>query len=153
MYSQSTFVNEIQIRTALQTDAPAIYTFICLLEETTLDTSVFDTIYQQNLVNPSIHYLVAEKQGQVVGFVSCHVQYLLHHGGKVGEIQELFVQPEVRNQGIGQQLITALKTIGLQEQFINLEVTTNQKRTDTIRFYEREAFHRTHIKFVYPFQS
>ncbi|WP_080054945.1 GNAT family N-acetyltransferase [Spirosoma aerolatum] len=146
-------MNPVQIRPAHLTDETTIYQFICDLEETTLDQSTFQGIYRQNLINPAIHYLVAEQQGNVVGFVSCHVQLLLHHGGKVGEIQELFVQSLVRNQGIGQQLVAALKAIAVQEQFINLEVTTNQKRTDTIRFYEREAFHRTHIKLVYPIPS
>lgn len=100
-----------------------------------------------------IHYLVADMAGTVVGFVSCHVQYLLHHCGKVGEIQELFVRPDHRNQRIGHQLVAALNQLAIQHGFIHLEVTTNQKRTDTVRFYERESFHRTHIKLVKAIQS
>lgn len=97
-----------------------------------------------------VHYLVAEQLGTVVGFVSCHVQALLHHVGKVGEIQELFVRADYRNQHIGQQLVAALTRLAVQENFVNLEVTTNQKRADTIRFYERELFQRTHFKLVKP---
>lgn len=152
MTPQSTSANEIQIRLATPDDEPIIYLFICDLEESSLDETTFHSIYQQNLVNSAIHYLVAEIQGNVVGFVSCHVQSLLHHEGKVGEIQELYIHPNARNQGIGQKLVNTLKTIAIQEQFVNLEVTTNQKRTDTVRFYEREAFKRTHFKLVYPIQ-
>ncbi|GAB3959875.1 aminoalkylphosphonate N-acetyltransferase [Spirosoma harenae] len=142
--------NYLQIRDATLTDAPIVYDFLCTLEESILDRTAFDTVYNQNLVNPSIHYLVAELNGQVVGFVSCHVQILLHHCGKVGEIQELFVLPAFRNQRIGQKLVDELKSLAIQENFVNLEVTTNQKRIDTIRFYERESFKRTHIKLVNP---
>ncbi|WP_461089893.1 GNAT family N-acetyltransferase [Spirosoma gilvum] len=145
-------MDTVQIRPAILIDEPVIYQFICDLEETLLNQTIFHTLYQQNLANPAIFYLVAEQHRQVIGFVSCHVQFLLHHEGKVGEIQELYVHPNVRNQSIGQKLVAALKKIAIQEQFVNLEVTTNQKRTDTVRFYEREAFRRTHFKLVYPIQ-
>ena len=150
MALQSTFPGALQIRSATPADAPVVYGFLCELEETMFDHAAFYTIFQQNLSNTSIHYLIAEISGEVVGFVSCHVQFLLHHCGKVGEIQELFVRPDFRNQHIGQQLIAALNTLAIQENFVNLEVTTNQKRLDTIRFYERESFKKTHIKLVKP---
>ena len=153
MTTQSTLPANVAIRAATPNDALIIYDFVCALEETTLDTTAFNSVFFFNLSNPHIHYLVAERQGNVLGFVSCHVQYLLHHSGKVGEIQELYVRPEVRNQHIGHQLIAALNQLSIEQNFVNLEVTTNQKRTDTIRFYEREAFTRTHIKLVKPIQS
>ncbi|QJW88913.1 GNAT family N-acetyltransferase [Spirosoma taeanense] len=140
------------IRPAAQQDLTIIYGFLCELEEMLLDFSRFREVYTHNLTNPMIHYLVAERNGEVVGFVSCHGQYLLHHTGKVGEIQELFVKPAHRNQQVGHQLLAALEALAVQEGFVNLEVTTNQKRLDTIRFYEREAFNRTHFKLVKPIQ-
>ena len=149
---QSTFSDDLFIRRATGNDAFVIYQFICILEETQLNQATFDCIFHQNLANPFIHYLVAEQHNEVVGFVSCHVQHLLHHGGKVGEIQELFVRADVRNQHIGHQLITALNALAMKEKFINLEVTTNQKRSDTVRFYERESFKQTHFKLVKPIQ-
>lgn len=99
-----------------------------------------------------VHYLIAEWTGVAVGFVSCHVQYLLHHTGPVGEIQELYVKPDYRNQRVGHQLVAALNALAVRAGLVSLEVTTNQKRTDTIRFYEREHFSRTHLKLVKPIQ-
>ena len=130
-----------------------VYAFICALEETTIDRADFYAIYQLNLANPAIHYFVADKSGEVVGFVSCHIQHLLHHGGKVGEMQELFVRPDLRGQGIGQQLLADVTALAKREGCVNLEVTTNQKRQDTIRFYERESFQLSHYKLVKPLQS
>ncbi|QMW00424.1 GNAT family N-acetyltransferase [Spirosoma foliorum] len=152
MTPQSTFANLIQIRTAASTDEPIVYSFLCDLEETILERAAFGMVYQQNLANPSIHYLVAEQQGDVIGFISCHVQYLLHHCGKVGEIQELYVRPDLRNQRIGHELVSALDALAIRENLVNLEVTTNQKRLDTVRFYERESFQKTHFKLVKPIQ-
>ncbi|GAB4031614.1 GNAT family N-acetyltransferase [Spirosoma jeollabukense] len=148
MASQSTFSDTLQIRAATTGDLPTIYDFLCILEDETLDLIAFRSVFLLNLANPLIHYLVAEQEGELVGFVSCHVQYLLHHGGKVGEIQELFVRSDVRNQQIGHKLVAALEALAHQEGFVNIEVTTNQKRIDTIRFYERENFKSTHLKLV-----
>jgi PhnO protein len=148
--TQSTLLPAFRIRSATRNDAPFIYEFICTLEEIILDPEAFNAVYYRNLENLSIHYLVAEQGSEVLGFVSCHVQYLLHHCGRVGEIQELFVRPAARNRSIGSHLIAALNTLAIQENFVNLEVTTNQKRIDTVRFYERESFSLTHYKLVKP---
>jgi (aminoalkyl)phosphonate N-acetyltransferase len=146
--SQST--PSIFIRSARHSDAAVVYGFLCDLEEASLDRGQFQAVFRQNLMNPMTHYLVAELAGVVVGFVSCHVQYLLHHTGKVGEIQELYVRPDCRNQQIGHQFMATLDALAVREGFVNLEVTTNQKRIDTVRFYEREHFSCTHLKLVKP---
>ena len=143
----------ILIRPARQSDADTVYKFLCDLEGAKLDQARFRSVFEQNLTNPMVHYLMAEWTGVVVGFVSCHVQHLLHHTGKVGEIQELYVQLDYRNQRVGRQFMIALDALAVREGLVNLEVTTNQKRTDTIRFYEREHFSRTHLKLVKPIQS
>ena len=140
----------LSVRPASLNDLQIVYEFLCDLEDVILDKALFEQVFQRNLTNPLVFYLIAEWANRAVGFVSCHVQYILHHTGKVGEIQELYVKPDHRNQRIGQALVTALDTLAHQEDFVNLEVTTNQKRTDTVRFYEREHFSRTHFKLVKP---
>lgn len=141
------------IRPATASDASVICQFIGDLEETVLDTARFQNVFARNMANPMIHYLVAEVDDIVVGFLSCHVQLLLHHTGPVGEIQELFVQPDQRGKQIGRQLLDYLTALAHREGFVNLEVTTRQKRSDTVRFYERELFRCTHYKLVKPIRS
>lgn len=141
-------LNSLLIRPATQQDATTIYRFLCELEEQLLDYTAFLAVYQHNLADPWVHYLVAEQGDERIGFISCHVQHLLHHAGKVGEIQELYVQPAYRNQCVGYQLVKALDALAEPYNFVNLEVTTNRLRLDTHRFYERLGFQPTHLKFV-----
>ena len=138
----------LNIRPATADDCLTIYAFLCDLEEMRLDKTAFHAVFRRNLADPCVRYHVAELGGQVVGFVSCHIQYLLHHTGRVGEIQELYVRPENRNQRIGHQLIAHIEDMARRENFVNLEVTTNQRRTDTIRFYEQMGFVASHRKLV-----
>ncbi len=136
------------IRPAEGRDADTVYRFLCELENQWLDPIAFRAVFRLNLTNHAVCYLVAEQADEVIGFVSCHIQYLLHHTGKVGEIQELFVREDCRNQRIGRQLMDALDCIARQQGFINVEVTTNRIRADTHRFYEQLGFQATHYKFV-----
>ena len=143
---------EATIRPADYQDVGTLYRFICELEETQLNAVAFRAVFQRNLTDKRVHYLVAEVNEDIVGFISCHVQYLLHHTGKVGEIQELYVMPEYRNQQIGRQLVAAMEELAEAHGFVNLEVTANQKRTNTHRFYQQLTFQPSHFKFVKEFQ-
>ncbi len=138
----------VTIRPASPTDGPTVYDFLCDLENQPLDRSVFDAIFARNLATPTVYYRVAEQAGEVIGFISCHVQYILHHTGLVGEIQELYVRPDYRNLRIGRQLVAALEAELAPVGLASLEVTTNQQRADAIRFYESLAFRPTHVKLV-----
>lgn len=92
-------------RKATLTDTPSVYRLICALEDTHFAEISFNKLYQENLAVNHVEYFVAEIDGQVVGFASVHINLLLHHCGKVAEIQELVVNDQYRNQQIGRQLV------------------------------------------------
>lgn len=78
---------------------PQIYSLICELEEAPLDRTKLEAVYLRNLTDPGIHYLVALENGEAAGFASVHIQHLLHHGGKIAELQEIVVAESRRGQG------------------------------------------------------
>ena len=139
---------ELLIRSAYSTDVEVLYKMLCELENEPLDKGSFTEIFLKNLANENVTYLIVELDHQPVGMASCHIQLLLHHAAPVAEIQEMYVRPELRSQGIGQRLIEAIKKNAQQKGAVQLEVTSNQSRTATHRFYEREGFQKTHYKMV-----
>jgi PhnO protein len=140
------------IRIAAAADVKGIYQCICLLEATDFNYTLFETIYNRNIADASIIYLVAASaEDAIIGFISCHTQYLLHHCAKVAEIQELYVHEQYRGQGIGRHLVNEIQ-IRLQ-QCATVEVTAQNKRTATHVFYEQLGFKPTHKKFVKPLTS
>lgn len=138
------------VRPATLADFNVIYGFVNALEDTVFPKDILYNIFQKNIAAENTIYLVAEQQNEVIGYISCHGQYLLHHAGLVGEIQELFVNPDRRGEGIGKLLMDAVKAMARQKGMIQLEVTANAARLSTHRFYEREHFKLTHKKFVCP---
>lgn len=130
-------------------DSNSIFQFICTLEETKLDYPVFRRYYSANLKNKDTIYLVAVNEvNEVIGYLSCHGQILLHHLSKVFEIQELFVKEEYRNMNIGLRLIEVLEEYLRKDGYRFLEVTTNVNRKATHRFYSKCGFEQTHLKFT-----
>ena len=118
------------IRKAAKQDKLAVYELICQLENSVFEYSIFEKFYLQNLQNATILYLVAEEEGKVIGFLSCHGQPLLHHLSIVYEIQELVVENEYKGQQIGTKLIDFLERLLLENttEMVLLEVTANKKR-------------------------
>ena len=140
------------IRPVTETDFEAVYHFINALEDFVFPKASQQAIFLENLSNPKHIFLLAEINQIPIGFISCHVQNLIHHGGLVGEIQEMFVLEQYRCKQIGKQLLDELKKITKEKNVLQLEVTSSFKREKAHAFYEREGFPNTHKKFVYKIQ-
>jgi (aminoalkyl)phosphonate N-acetyltransferase len=138
----------ITIRRATEADAEVIYRFVCELEEMIFDPAIFFKCYMYNIGNPKNIYLVAETEEEVIGYISCHGQLLLHHMNWVYEIQEAYVDKAYRNKGIGKVLLQQLEAALSNEQYDTVEVTSNIKRTEAHEFYKNNGYHHTHFKFT-----
>lgn len=139
----------ITIRKVKESDMLTVYEQICELEEITLNLNEFKNIFFDNInQNDKLYFVAEDSTGLCMGFISCHVQALLHHGGKVAEIQELFVKPNYRNQGIGSLLIKHIESLLKEMGCVSFEVTAQNKRIRTHEFYKKENFNASHIKFT-----
>lgn len=139
----------MQFRRARKTDLEKTYSMINELEYFSLDKKKFAKVFLHNIKDKNVHYILATEDGQIVGFISLHIQNLLHHAGKVAEIQELFVDPATRGKGIGEKLINHARKITKRLNCDSFETTSNIKRKRTHKFYERKAgMNRTHYKFT-----
>jgi PhnO protein len=138
----------VTIRKARVQDFDAVYQFLCELQSQKFDKRKLRKLYTINLKNKMNVYLVAWDTG-AVGYLSCHVQPLLHHASLIAEIQEMFVPSEKRNEGIGKMLLDELKRILAKKRIPQIEVTSRMIRTEAHRFYEKEGFSFTHKKFTY----
>ncbi len=134
------------IRKSISEDAASVYEFICELEGSSFNYLAFCNIFEEHLLNPSAFCFSALENNQVIGFISCRIQNLLHHCGPVGEIQEFFIRKEFRNKGIGRLLMNEVLTVSFALSLQSLEVTFNRKRTDNVKVYENLGFRLTHHK-------
>jgi len=150
--SMSLALNNMKIRNAANSDLSAIYDLICNLEQSTFPKSNFEEIFDLNNSNNNIGYFVAHTDGRVVAFGSVYINELLHHCGKVGEIQELVVSPENRGKKVGSSLINEMIRWAQKQGATQVEVTCNLARKDAHEFYQSLGFVHTHKKFVFNYE-
>jgi PhnO protein len=141
----------LHIRPATGKDEETIYRMICDLENKELSRTSFNQVFQTNLAQERICYLIAEMENEPVGMGSCHVQLLLHHVCMVAEIQEMYVSPKHRSKEIGKALVEELIVFAKSKGALQIEVTSNNVRENAHRFYQKEGFKKSHVKLVMYF--
>jgi PhnO protein len=140
--------SNLQIRKIQTQDLDFVYKSICELENEELDLEVFKKIFNENVANPNNLYLIAENENEGLGFISFHTQNLLHHCGRVGEIQEFFINENHRGKGVGRQLIEKIMQYAEEHKLKSIEVTTNKRRVENVMIYENLGFTLSHNKFT-----
>jgi ribosomal protein S18 acetylase RimI-like enzyme len=99
------------------------------------------------------YFLVAEHGGQLVGYIHASVQrdnpveIIPAHEPYVA-IEDIYVQPDYRDRGIGGTLLERLFAVAQQEGIERFIVGTLSKETDSIlKFYRSHGFTPWHIQF------
>ena len=139
----------IKIRPAKNHDARKIYEFLCEKEEFLFDFREFEVNYRVCIANGDNIYLVAvDEKNDACGFISCHGATVLHEGGFVYEIKELFIEKKYRKAGIGKMLLKELQETLAKRDCQSLEISVNNKRSDLIQFYKNNGFDLSHVKLV-----
>lgn len=136
------------IRKATTNDSESVYSLISDLEGHAMDRNAFKDVYSKNLSNPNVYYLVAENESEIVGFISLHVQHILHHSKATCELQELNIVPALRGSGIGAKLMSEVERIARELALEEIELTTKVHRERAQAFYQKLGYAHTHNKFV-----
>lgn len=140
--------NTPTIRKATAADLETVYQMICALRDEVLDLQAFSQVYLHNIDHPDCFYVMASLEDEPVGFISLHIQQLLHHNGAVGEVQEFYINPGYRGKGVGKLLMDVVKKQASARAVKSLEVASNKKRVENVQVYEKLGFRLTHNKFT-----
>lgn len=143
-------MQNIDVRPARPEDGAVVYQLMCELNPKIPDREAFIRGYLANLAAPGLYYRLAVRGDEVLGFISLHMLFHLHHVRWIGEIQELVVLPQCRGDGTGKKLLQWAES---QARHVNaelLELSSSKPRIDAHRFYLREGFQESHFRFTKP---
>lgn len=99
--------------------------------------------YERWLEDPDTFFLIAERDGQPVGyaFVTVGLGYAAWQTGeRLAELETLSVLPEHRGDGVGAALIKAVWERLRERGVEDMAITTTKTNVDSHRFYERHGF-------------
>ena len=132
----------IKIRAASQDDARDIAR---LIDELGYPVTADDVEARLGAVEAA---LVGEVDGKVVACLSISTMTVLHRPAPVGRISMMVVDEALRGRGIGARLVAAAEQYLADQGCQLVEVTSNLRRTDAHRFWERQGYERTSARFA-----
>ena len=97
---------------------------------------------------PDHKIFVAQEDDLIIGLVSVHSLDILFGASKIGRITALVVNSKYRGKGIGKLLVDKAEEVAKSAGCDRLELTSNNRRIDAHRFYERMGFEGTSTRFV-----
>ncbi len=131
----------VAIRLAVSSDVPALFNLIMeLAEYEHLADQVVGTVeaLHSHLFDQScIEALVAESDGQAVGFALYFVNYSTFLTQPGFYLEDLFVRPAYRGYGVGKALLSALAKLALERDYGRLEWSVLDWNAPAIGFYQR----------------
>lgn len=80
--------------------------------------------------------LVADLDGDVVGFIALHVLPRFEHDDRIVRIVALVVDPSVRERGVGHLLMAEAERVGREVGAAFVEITAGHHRPEARRLYE-----------------
>lgn len=83
------------------------------------------------------------KAEEPAGFASVALRPSPYYDGPIASLDELYVRPTLRDQGIGSKMIEALLTHARREGWGEIQVNVDEPDDDARRFYESHGFTNT----------
>ena len=91
---------------------------------------------------------LARKGGETVGYVVVTIGYSIEYGGRDGFIDDLYLVPAARGQGLGRRLVefACREAAALGIRTLHLEVEADNERAE--RLYQQAGFEQTGRKLM-----
>ena len=100
----------------------------------------------RNLASGRFLALLARDQSDTaIGVLTLSRNFALYAGGEYGVIDEMYVRPAHRGQGVGRALLAEAVAIARRERWFRLDVTgpTDESDRRALAFYEKAGFEFT----------
>jgi len=144
-----------RVRRAVRDDVPAI---VALLADDVLgaaresaDPAPYARAFAAVDADPAHLLVVAEVDGEVAGTLQLTVLAgLARRGALRGQLEAVRVAAAHRSSGLGSALVTWAVEEARRRGCAVVQLTTDARRVDAHRFYERLGFERSHLGYKLP---
>ena len=120
--------------------ARLLWDFNTEFETETDDADVLAERFTRILALPEIVAVLAEDEGEAVGFALVSLRPAIWFDGPVSQLEELYVVPRLRSGGIGTQVLALCRRLVLDLGSPEMHINVDEVDVDTRRFYERHGF-------------
>jgi GNAT superfamily N-acetyltransferase len=142
--------DDVVVRTARRQDVPELVALLTddMLGSTRESKDDLEPYYQawdEIALDPNAGMLVLDLDGRVVGMAQLnYVRQLGRKGMRRCTIENVRVASNLRSKGLGAILIESCVDLARAQGCGMVQLTTDKKRTDAHRFYQRLGFDASH---------
>ena len=105
----------------------------------------YRTAFAELVRHDDNNVVVAERDGRVVGcYQLTFIRGLSHLGGMRAQVESVRVTSDLRGTGVGTELMRDAIDRARARNCVLIQLTTDTRRADTRRFYERLGFVASH---------
>jgi len=145
-------VKSIKVRPADKKDLGSLVTLAEEFIPEEADNGKRIEVLKQALRDPNYELLVADLEGEVIGFIDQWVIHDFTHGAKLSYIHNLYVSSEHRRRGVAsklpQQVIKNARNMGVSE----IHITTRFDNKPAINLYRKHGLVREHLQLEKEFR-
>ncbi|MFF2849968.1 GNAT family N-acetyltransferase [Streptomyces sp. NPDC058001] len=149
-------MTDLAIRPAVAEDIPAIVAMLAddplgAQRESPDDLTPYSAAYERLAADPHQHLVVAVRDERVIGTLQLTViPGLSRKGASRSIIEAVRIHADERGSGLGTQLIEWAIDVSRREGCQLVQLTSDARRIDAHRFYERLGFEASHVGFKLP---
>jgi GNAT superfamily N-acetyltransferase len=132
----------VMVRQATADDAPELARLLTAFngeyDAVIAPLQILEERFRTALGGPDFMALLAGTPA--VGFATISVRPSIYYDARVALLEDLYVTPARRNEGIGAALVKRLVAIAREEGWGQLEIQVDEPDVDAMRFYTRHGF-------------
>ena len=115
------------IRSAEPEDSPAIFPLACAFATSfEVERPEFERTLDELLTHPDTCLIVAEADGEAIGYLLGFVRLTFFANGRVAWVEEIMVSESSRRQGIGQRLMEAFEAWAAEREVKQIALATRR---------------------------
>ena len=108
------------------------------LQQSSPSSAEFRDAIARLLQDPDTEFFLAQDvQENVLGYIQCRYRYSVWVSGYQAELEDVFVLPEVRRQGVGRQLVQFAIDRAISKECRSIGLNTNERNTGAIALYQQ----------------
>src|SRR4051812_44478620 len=130
----------MRIRPARSADAETVNELLGQLGYPHDDRAATAARLQAWFDDPASAAYIAETGDESLGVIAVHVCPFFEREGAWGRITALVVSDRARGYGVGSRLVEAAESFAAGHGCVRMEVTSNDRRLDAHRFYQRRGY-------------
>jgi ribosomal protein S18 acetylase RimI-like enzyme len=139
----------MKIRTARKDDIPVMAELLHELFAIEVDFTPDFAVQSEGLTlmteRNTAEIFVAEVEDKVVGMCTCQIHVSTAKGREVGVVEDVVVDVDFRNQGIGAALLRRVEEWSVDRGLARLQLLADRDNHPALGFYRRQGWHPTNL--------